>query len=112
MRKELREIFITKTRSEWLDFFAKDDVCLTPVNDLSEIADDTYLNERNLFVNFQLGGIEIKTIGQPIKFSSGVDTNNWVAPQLGEDSYAILKELNLSEEKIHTLIDQKIAKVI
>lgn len=110
IRKELKEIFIQKTRSEWLDFFSKDDICLTPINDLSEVSDDKYLNERNLFVNFQLGDTQIKTIGQPIRFASGADTNNWIAPQLGEDSYAILKELNLTDEKIGQLIDQNIVK--
>jgi crotonobetainyl-CoA:carnitine CoA-transferase CaiB-like acyl-CoA transferase len=110
IRNELKEIFIQKTRSEWLDFFSKDDICLTPINELNEVADDKYLNERNLFVNFQLGETQIKTIGQPIKFASGSDANNWIAPQLGEDSCTILKELQLSDEKINELIDKNIVK--
>jgi len=112
IKKELKVIFSQKTRSEWLEFFGKDDVCLTPINELDEIGADKYLNERNLFVDFQLGDKHIKTIALPIKFGSGNDSNHWIAPQLGEDSYTILKELQLSDERINQLIDQKIVKTI
>lgn len=112
IRKELQQIFSQKTRAEWLAFFSNDDICLTPINDLSEIGTDKYLNERNLFVDFQLGDKQIKTIAQPIKFSSLKGSDNWIAPLLGEDTFAILKEINLTDEKINELIDNNIVKAI
>jgi crotonobetainyl-CoA:carnitine CoA-transferase CaiB-like acyl-CoA transferase len=112
IRKELKEIFQQRSRAEWLSFFSADDVCLTPINDLSEIGSDKYLNERKLFIDFQLGDTLIKTIAQPVKFAATQDSNHWIAPQLGEDSYTILQELNLSEEKINDLINQNIVKTI
>ena len=111
IRKELQTIFLQKTRNEWLSFFSHDDICLTPVNDLSEIGADKYLNERKLFVNFQLGDKEIKTIAQPIKFASMTESDNWIAPQLGEDSYTILKDLNKTDEEINTLVKTNIIKI-
>ena len=110
IKKELQHIFLQKSRSEWLTFFSEEDICLTPVNDMSEIGSDAYLNERKLFIDFELGGKQIKTIAQPIKFESGSDPNNWIAPKLGEDTYAILKELDLTDEKIRELITQNIVK--
>ena len=112
IRKELQQILYQKTRNEWLAFFSNDDICLTPINDLSEIGSDKYLNERKLFVDFQLGDTQIKTIAQPIKFASQKDSDNWIAPQLGEDTSAILKELNLTDERINKLIAQNIIKTI
>ena len=63
-------------------------------------------------MDFQLGDTQIKTIAQPIKFASQKDSENWIAPQLGEDTSAILKELNLTDEKINELISQNIIKTI
>jgi crotonobetainyl-CoA:carnitine CoA-transferase CaiB-like acyl-CoA transferase len=68
------------------------------------------LNDRNLFIDFRLGDKLIKTIAQPIKFASIIGSDNWIAPQLGEDSYTILKELALSDEKINELIKENIIK--
>jgi alpha-methylacyl-CoA racemase len=110
IRKEMQSIFLKKTRDEWISFFAADDICLTPINELSEIGADKYLNERNMFVDFNIGDRQIKTIAQPIKFQNSKTSENWIAPKLGEDSYSILKELNLSDEKINELIDKSTIK--
>jgi crotonobetainyl-CoA:carnitine CoA-transferase CaiB-like acyl-CoA transferase/putative sterol carrier protein len=110
VREDLQNIFMQKTRDEWITFFSEDDICLTPINNLSEIGSDKYLNERKLFIDFELGDKKIKTIAQPIKFSSVTEANNWIAPQLGEDTYTILKGLDMTDEKINELIDLNIVK--
>ena len=110
IKKELQEIFNKKDREDWLQFFHSDDICITPVNDLSDVSNDKYLKERTMFVDFDIDGRHIQTIAQPIKFSSQTSSENWVAPQLGEDTYTILKELKYPDEKINELISQKIAK--
>ena len=110
IRKELQNIFLQKTREQWLSFFSNDDICLTPINDLDEIATDKYLNERKLFVDFKIGGKDFKTIAQPVKFASVTGDNNWIAPQLGEDTCTILKELSLTDDKITELKRSNIIK--
>jgi crotonobetainyl-CoA:carnitine CoA-transferase CaiB-like acyl-CoA transferase len=112
IKKELQKIFSSKKRDEWLGFFSKDDVCVTAVNDLSEIAADKYLNERKMFVDFQIGGTQVRTIAQPIKFSDAVGSDSWVAPQLGEDTYTILKELQYTDENITDMTKKNIIKSI
>jgi crotonobetainyl-CoA:carnitine CoA-transferase CaiB-like acyl-CoA transferase len=108
VKQDLQEIFLQKPREEWLDFFATDDICLTPVNELEEIAEDKYLNERKLFVDFQLNDTEIKTIAHPVKFASTGVAHDWIAPKLGEDSYGILKSLGKTDETIQELIKENI----
>ena len=110
IKTELREIFLQKTREQWLIFFHNDDICLTPVNELDELATDKYLNERKLFVDSQVGDKSFKTIAQPIKFASGNSDDHWIAPQLGEDTHAILSELKYTDETINALLKENIIK--
>ena len=112
IRQELQEIFQTKTRDEWCLFFADSDACISPINELDEIADDPHLNERKLFTSFQVGDKMIKTIAQPVRFAGNTHIENWIAPQLGEDTVAILREMNWSDERIKELIHAKIIKTI
>ncbi|MCW3125033.1 MAG: Carnitine dehydratase, partial [Bacteroidetes bacterium] len=46
IQKELQQIFLAQTREEWIKFFATDDICLTPINEIDELTTDTYLRER------------------------------------------------------------------
>ena len=110
IRKELQQIFLTKTRAEWIGFFGADDVCLTPINDLDELADDPYLNERKMFVDFDLHGKTFKTIASPVRFASTGEGNDWIAPALGEDTYTILREAGMDDTAIATLTTQNIIK--
>lgn len=105
IQKELQNIFRTKTRTEWLAFFQKDDVCLTAINDLDELTTDAYLRERKLFVDFDLAGKTFSTIATPVRHE-GMTDQHWQAPRLGEDSIAILRESGISDEQINHLIKE------
>jgi alpha-methylacyl-CoA racemase len=110
VRDELRKIFLTKTRDEWCTLFAEDDACITPVNEIDEIGNDAYLNERKLFIDFEVAGKKIKTIAQPVKYASAAGAAHWPAPLLGEDTRAILSGLGHTDENIHRLIKENIIK--
>ena len=104
LKREVRELFLTKTREEWLSYFKDDDFCFTTINDLSEIETDAYLNERNMFVeNEHPAAGKYKTINQPLKFLKTDFNNNWSAPDLGDDNATILNELGYGADKIETL---------
>jgi crotonobetainyl-CoA:carnitine CoA-transferase CaiB-like acyl-CoA transferase len=85
-------------------------VCLTPINDLDELAADPYLNERKMFVDFDLHGKIFKTIASPVRFASTGEGDDWIAPALGEDTYTILREAAWDDTAIKTLITQNIIK--
>lgn len=111
LKKEVAAFFSGKTRSEWIDFFKHDDICLTVVNELEELENDPYLNERSMFVQNEHPAVgKYKTINQPLKFKETTFDNNWGAPELGSDSASILKELNYTDAQIATMLSKGVIK--
>ncbi len=78
----LTEVFATKTRAEWVEWFADRDVAFAPVLDFREALDQPHIAERGLLFESDDGG---KHIAPAIRFSDGDWTPNHV-PQLGEGS--------------------------
>lgn len=112
IKSDVQQLFKSKTRAEWLDFFKNEDICLTPVNELNELEHDPYLNERNMFLNNEHPTIgKYKTINQPLKFKQTNFDNNWNAPELGDDTSAVLAALNYDENHIKQLAEKGIIKL-
>ena len=112
IKNEVQQLFKTKTRAEWLLFFKSEDICITPVNELSELEHDAYLNERNMFLNNEHPAVgKFKTINQPLKFKQSNFDNNWNAPELGDDTASVLAELNYDNHKIVQLNAAGIVKM-
>ena len=105
-KTEVQQLFKTKTREEWIQFFKNEDICITPVNELAELEHDKYLNERNMFVSNEHVAVgKYKTINQPLKFAGSSFDNNWNAPDLGDDTASVLKEIKFDEKRIAGLVD-------
>lgn len=104
LKREVRVLFLTKTRNEWVAYFSEDDICLTAVNELDEIENDALLKERDMFVDSEHPAVgKYKTINQPLKFV-GETMQQWDAPDLGEDSASILRELHYDDFRIIELL--------
>ena len=70
IKKDIRTIFLTKTRDEWVGIFNRTDACFEPVMTLTEVFDDALTHEREMVVNVPLpGGGTVLQIGNPIKLS-------------------------------------------
>ena len=112
LKMEVSALFLTKTRSEWLEEFKQEDFCFTTINDLSEIEQDIFLNERKMFCeNEHPAAGKYKTINQPLKFLQNNFYNNESAPDLGYDTGAILGELNYDTGKINELKNKNVVKL-
>ena len=77
----LRETFATKTRDEWIDWFADKDVAFAPVLDFREALDQPHIAERGLWANH---GDQGHQIAPSIRFAE----DNWAPgdiPPLGPD---------------------------
>ncbi|MDB5284885.1 MAG: carnitine dehydratase [Bacteroidota bacterium] len=112
LKQEVRSYFLAKTREEWLEYFKNDDICLTPVNELSELENDKYLNERNMFVENEHPAVgKYKTINQPLKFKQSKFDNNWNAPGLGDDTETVLKEIGYSAKDLVDLKGKGLIKM-
>ncbi len=103
MRRELEDIFITKTRDEWFEYLKDKNVCVMKVYDMEEVPRDPQLRERGMF--WEINGYP--QVGFPVKFS-GVDFPKKAPPLPGENTREILGELGYSEEEINSLFDEKV----
>jgi alpha-methylacyl-CoA racemase len=83
---EVQGIFRTRTRSEWLDFFATRDVCLSPVNTPAEAFEDPHIQVRGGLV----AGRGLRAVRAPFGFPV-VDLGP--APLVGADTEAVLEGL-------------------
>ncbi len=112
LKSEVQALFLTKTKTEWVEYFKDEDICFTGINDLPDMENDAYLNERGMFAENEHAAVgKYKTINQPLKFKQTKFDNNWSAPDLGDDSASILKELNYSAEAQSELVNKNIIKV-
>jgi crotonobetainyl-CoA:carnitine CoA-transferase CaiB-like acyl-CoA transferase len=102
------QIFATRPRDEWLDIFAKYDLPVGPVNRLSELVSDPQITENGYIVDFEhprLGKIKIP--GYPVHFSKTYARTRSAAPELGEHTDSVLREIGgYSAKEIAQLRDE------
>lgn len=101
---EVRAIFMTKTRDEWLEVLDPRDICYAPVNSLEEALEHPQIRHRGLWFkgNHPEDG-EIPQPGFPLKFNE--DQPGWRTPPpgLGEHNRQILDELGIGEGELQEL---------
>ena len=99
----MRDIFITKTRDEWIGLFNATDACVEPVFTISEVFSDRLALEREMVVNLPMvNGKTVKQIANPIKFSDTQPTykNNDFCIQSGDQTHEICEEIGFSKNVI------------
>lgn len=104
LKKELSQLFLSKTQEEWLNLLAHEETCVGPVYEIDEVLLDPQIVDRGLFFEMEhpLAG-RIKQIAPPIKFSGEEKQAFSPAPLLGEHTDRVLLELNYSLEEIKEL---------
>jgi len=95
-------LFKTRTRDQWVAMAGDRDVCLTPISNLDEIANNPQLRHRGSVIP---GDDQQPTrLGFPIKYSETPTKNpNEPAPRPGDHGREILRELGYSEKDINRL---------
>jgi alpha-methylacyl-CoA racemase len=79
---EVRSLFLTRTRDEWLQLFSSHAACLSSVNSPTEALADPHVQARNLLVTTQIGRVfRAPFIAEPAELSP--------APALGADNALI-----------------------
>jgi hypothetical protein len=109
LKKDLQDFFITKKRDEWISFFAKCDVCISPVNEVNELGENAFLRERESLIDIEVNGIGFKTIAHPLRFNTA-SSAHFLAARLGEDTASILLSIRKSETEIKELVQNNIVK--
>jgi crotonobetainyl-CoA:carnitine CoA-transferase CaiB-like acyl-CoA transferase len=105
VRGEVAALFKQKTRDEWLKLAEVHDICLSEIHELEDLERDPQLRSRQMIIETeQGGGLKLKGVGVPIKFSDSQPDKPEPAPMIGEDSIEILKEMGYSRERIEELL--------
>ena len=116
-RDELVECMsaILKTRSaqEWLDIFDEAGVPAGPVHSIEQALSHPQTLARGMVVEQEhpVAGT-VRTVGMPVKLSATPAQYHRAAPQLGEDTVAILGEFGYSEAEIDALIETGVVAAI
>lgn len=110
VKTELKAIFLEHARDYWVAFFKGKEVCVSAVNEIDELVSNPYLQEKKLFIKQQINNTDFHTVKMPVSFKSSSDNSAWIAPQLGEDTYTILKGIHISESEILRLRTVNIIK--
>ncbi len=100
VKEEVSALFKSKTRKEWEEFSEKHDVCLSPVLENSELAQNENLVHRKMVVETETGNKKLKTIGAAIKFSGSENQSSQPAPKMGKDTDAILQKIGFNDSEI------------
>ena len=105
--KEVKEIFRTKNRDEWVGLFKDKDVCLAPVCSVEEVCRDIHLTHRGMFfeIDHPTEG-RIKQINFPIKYLGENERENLSAPAHGEHTEEILRGLGYTDESIKSFYEK------
>ncbi len=99
LKRELTEVFKSKTRDEWCAIMEGTDVCFAPVLSIFEAPDHPHNKARGTFV-------EVDGVVQPApapRFSRTVPAISHSAPPPGRDSVAVLSACGFSDAEIGSL---------
>ncbi|MCS7204417.1 MAG: CoA transferase [Leptospiraceae bacterium] len=109
VKRELQKYFINKTYKD-LDFlFQNPNSCVFPILKLHEVMEHPHFIQTQMFVEIndkEIGILKLPRI--PFRFSNLETKTHSPPPKLGQHTEEILKELNISKEKMANLEKQKI----
>lgn len=106
LSEELRQIFKTRDRDEWVELLRTKDVCVAPVYTVDEVFEDPQVLHRKMLVEMEhptLG--KVKQVGIGIKMSDTPGEVRSVAPRPGEHTDEVLGSLGYDKKAIAGMRD-------
>lgn len=100
LKEHLRNVFLEKTREEWVAFAKERDCCLEPVLTPEEAWKDPHLVARKMFFELASPWGSIPQMRTPL---TSPDRVHSPPPKQGEHTDAILREAGLTDEEIAKL---------
>lgn len=109
---ELARIFLTRTTTEWIALLDQADVPSLPMHDLESILEDPHLVAANMFpiVDHPTEG-RIRDMKIAATWSETPAKPSRLAPQLGQHSAEVLREVGLTDDDIAALVRDGVVKM-
>lgn len=100
----LTEIFLTKTRQEWMELFHKEDIPATPVYEIEEVFNDPHFQSRKMIEEITSSeGEKLRQVGIAVKFSQTPGKIKTAPPVPGANTVQILLDLGYDISSIEEL---------
>jgi len=91
LRKELSQLFATRTTADWVRVFIDHDVAGAPVYEAGQVHQDEHFQARELWVDPAVHGLQI--LGSPVRVEGAPAVSERRAPAAGADTDHILREI-------------------
>ncbi|MCH8949944.1 MAG: CoA transferase [Chloroflexi bacterium] len=97
-------VFLTRSRDEWVDLLMPEDTCVAPVYGIDELVDDPHLRHRRMIVGDEQTDTGVRRqVGVMVKLSETPGAIRSPGPEQGQDTPAILEELGYGDAEIESL---------
>ena len=101
---DMRALFRTRTRDEWVQELSPADCCVAPVLELAELEEDEHWTARELVREVPVPGWGmLKALGFPVRLSATPAAVRKPPPRLGEHTAEVLAELGISSRDAASL---------
>jgi crotonobetainyl-CoA:carnitine CoA-transferase CaiB-like acyl-CoA transferase len=103
VKEELRELFLTKTSSQWIDILGPAGLCVTPVLSLREALEQPQAVHRSVLVSHSSREETLYQLNCPVRGPELDQPEAGDGPGLGADNEEVFLKIGLSGEEIDRL---------
>ena len=90
----LEQAFAQRTTAEWVEIVSELGIPVGPVQDIAQVANDPQMAHREMFVDLPHPALgELRLTGNPIKMSRTSSAPERVAPDLGQHTEEVLRDV-------------------